>query len=240
MKIVCITGTDVKGCTHNMKETFLAELRNGNEVIEFTLPKDAPPYCIGCKNCFLLGADKCPHANKVMPIWEAMIEADLIVFAYPTYVLRAPAQVKSLLDHIGCYWFVHRVDKRMFNKRAIIISQGIGPVYKKAVKDVKTSLNWLGISNVKYIGFGLMETIIWNDLSNKRRNKIVKKIKEASKKYEKFKNGRMSIKVKMLFFISKIMHKTVYKNELKKGFVSLDNQHWIDNGWLNVKNYEKK
>ncbi|WP_207204781.1 NAD(P)H-dependent oxidoreductase [Miniphocaeibacter massiliensis] len=37
----------------------------------------------------------------VQPIWNKMLESDLIIFAYPVYVLRAPAQVKSLLDNLA-------------------------------------------------------------------------------------------------------------------------------------------
>ncbi|SDX18061.1 hypothetical protein [Tepidimicrobium xylanilyticum] len=53
MKIVVINGTEVKGCTYRMKELFLENLRNGNDIIEFYLPKDMPKFCSGCKTCFL-------------------------------------------------------------------------------------------------------------------------------------------------------------------------------------------
>ena len=114
MRIVAITGTNVKGCTHAMMDLFLDTLRAGNTVESFTLPNDGPPYCIGCKNCFLQGEEHCPHAAQVMPIWNAMLGADLIVLAYPVYALRAPAQVKALLDHLCAHWIVHRPKPDMF------------------------------------------------------------------------------------------------------------------------------
>ncbi len=235
MKIVCITGTDIKGCTYNLKEIFLNQFRGRNEIVEFSLPKDAPSYCTGCKNCFFVGEDKCPHIDKVKPIWDAMLDSDLIVFVYPTYVLRAPAQVKAVLDHLGCFWFVHRPNPKMFTKKGFIISQGIGPVYKKAIKDVKTSLNWLGVSKVKALGFGLMEGVVWDELSLKRKNKMTKIIEKKTKKYKNFKPGKLSFKGKMLFFFTKMMHKMIYKGEFKKGSIGLDSQYWLDQGWIKQK-----
>ena len=104
----------------------------------------APPYCTGCKTCFFHGEDKCPHADKVLPLWQAMLRADLIVFSYPVYALRAPAQVKSLLDHLCVHWFVHRPKPAMFPKHAVILTQAIGFFYRAALRDVenKPVLAW--------------------------------------------------------------------------------------------------
>ena len=38
MKITVINGTEVKGCTYGIKEIFLEDLREGNEIMEFYLP----------------------------------------------------------------------------------------------------------------------------------------------------------------------------------------------------------
>ena len=100
MKCLVINGTEQKGCTYNLKEIFLDELKP-KELIEFYFPKDAPDYCTGCKTCFMKSETLCPHYKKVEPIWNAMLEADLIVFAYPVYVLRTPGHVKSF-GSLGC------------------------------------------------------------------------------------------------------------------------------------------
>lgn len=70
MKITVINGTEVKGCTYHIKESFLDVLRDGNEITEFYLPKDLPHFCCGCKNCFLKSEQLCPHAEYVLPIWN--------------------------------------------------------------------------------------------------------------------------------------------------------------------------
>lgn len=232
MKIVVINGTNVKGCTYNIKEIFLQNLGKDNEIEEFYLPKDLPHFCVGCKQCFFKDEKLCPHSDYTIKIWEAMLNADLLVFAYPVYALRAPASIKNLLDHLCVHWMVHRPDKRMFNKRAVILTNSIGAPNSKAQKDVKTSLNWLGVSSVRSLGFGLMEGVIWDELSEKRRENIKNKTLKFARKYQVITPASMSINVKVLFFICKMMHKSILKKET---IPSADSQHWIDNGWIKSK-----
>ncbi len=182
MKCVVINGTEIRGCTYNLKEIFLDELKPLH-LTEFYLPKDAPAYCTGCKLCFLKGENYCPHVEQVKPIGDAMRNADLIVFAYPVYVLRAPGQIKSLLDHFGVPWFAHRPDPTMFNKTVAIITQSIGAPNKDAPKDVRTSMEWLGVPTVKKIGFGLMEGVKWEEISEARRNKFESKIRNFARSF---------------------------------------------------------
>ena len=229
MNIVVINGSNVKGCTYHIKEVFLSALKDENKITEFYLPRDLPVFCTGCKSCFFKSESLCPHAEYVTPIWNAVIESDLIVFSMPVYVLRAPAQVKSLLDHFACHWMAHRPDKAMFTKRAAILTNSIGASNKAAQKDVDTSLSWMGVSDIKTLGFGLMEGVIWDELSDKRRNKIRDKTINFAKKFQHRKIVHKNLKVKFYFFFCKMIHKKVLKSE---NVHSADNQHWIDNGWI--------
>lgn len=229
MKILVINGTEIKGCTYHIKESFLETLRENNEINEFYLPKDCPCFCCGCKTCFLKSELLCPHAKHITPIWEGILEADLLVFAYPVYALRAPGQMKSLLDHLCCHWMVHRPDKRMFKKRAVILTQSIGAPNRAAQKDVETSLTWLGVSNIKKLGFGLIEGVIWEEISEKRRKNIEEKTKNLAKKYCKQEKVGQSLKVKIIFTLNKMMHQHQVK---KEDYPCVDNQYWIDNGWI--------
>ena len=229
MKIVVINGTELKGCTYRIKETFLSVLRDGNEITEFYLPKDLPHFCTGCKTCFFKDENQCPHAEYTMPIWKAILQADLLVFAAPVYALRTPAQMKALVDHLCCHWMVHRPDRAMFTKRAVILTNSIGAPNRSAQKDIATSLKWLGISDVCSLGFGLMEGVIWDELSGKRRNKIQAQTVKLANKYVTHQPGRMGLKVRVLFFFCKLLHQAVLK---KEDTPSADNQHWIKNGWI--------
>jgi multimeric flavodoxin WrbA len=228
-KAVIITGTEVKGCTYHIKEAFLRGLSDAYEVIEFTLPRDMPYFCCGCKICFNDSERHCPHAESMLPIWNAILEADLIVFAAPVYVMRVPGQVKALLDHLGCHWMVHRPDPAMFYKHAAILTQSIGAPNGGAQKDIATSLSWMGVSSIKRLGFGLMEGVIWNELSKDRRGKILRKTERFAKIFSSIKPARKSLQTRILFYVAKQLHKSLLKKESSP---SADNRHWIAQGWL--------
>lgn len=232
MKITVINGTEIKGCTYQIKEGFLDILRDGNEIVEFYLPKDLPYFCCGCKNCFFKSEQLCPHAKYVMPIWKAMLNADLLIFASPVYALRTTSQMKALLDHLCVHWMVHRPDERMFSKKAVILTNAVGVFNGGAQKDIETSLSWLGVSNIKKLGIGLLEGVIWDELSGKRKNIIIFKTKKFAMKYKKtYKEAQKGIKVRSKFLICKMMHQAALK---KEKIISVDNQHWVDKGWIKI------
>jgi len=176
LNIVVINGTEVKGCTYHIKEFFLSELKDNNKIEEFYLPRDMPHFCKGCKVCFFEDENLCPHASDTMPIWNSILSADLLVFATPVYALRIPGQLKALLDHFSCHWMVHRPNRAMFSKRAVILTNSIGAPNKAAQKDIITSLTWMGVSDIKSLGCGLMEGVIWHELSENGAGKSKRKL----------------------------------------------------------------
>lgn len=229
MNIVAINGTEVRGCTYQIKESYLSSLRENNQVVEFYLPRDMPHFCTGCKVCFFQDENLCPHASYTMPIWNSILAADLLVFATPVYALRIPGQMKALLDHFCCHWMVHRPEKAMFSKQAVVLTNSIGAPNRAAQKDLVTSLTWLGVSDVRCLGFGLMEGVIWDELSAKRRRKIENKTMKMVRKYKGLKPGKKGIKVRVFFKVCKMIHRGLLKKEPEP---SADNLHWINNGWL--------
>lgn len=229
MKIVVINGTEIKGCTFHIKESFLQSLRDENEITEFYLPKDLPHFCCGCKNCFLKSELLCPHAEYVIPIWQELLASDLLVFTSPVYALRTTGQMKALLDHLCVHWMVHRPDERMFGKKAVILTNAIGVFNGGAQKDIATSLMWMGISDIRKLGIGLMEGVIWKELSDKRRNIIIGKTQKLAHRYKKANKVHKGIKVPILFAITKKMHQVFIKNEEP---LSADNRYWVEKGWV--------
>lgn len=228
MKIVVINGTPMKGVTNLMKAQFLSHLK-GNEVAEF-YPKDMPPFCVGCKNCFVNGVGKCPHYQSTQTIWNAMQAADLLVFAYPVYALRVPASIKSLLDHLCVRWVVHRPEATMFKKTAVIITNSVGAPNSAAQKDVKTSLSWMGVSKVYTCGAGMMGDIFVDKMTEKHKQMLAQKMQKLAGKVANIKpREKMSLKVRVQFAMGKIQHKMVLKTEATP---CLDNQHYLDNGWI--------
>jgi len=138
-------------------------------------------------------------------------------------------QVKALLDHLACHWMVHRPDRRMFSKRAVILTQSIGAPNRAAQNDVATSLTWFGVSDIKKFGFGTMGSIKWDEIDEKRRRKVETRLRNLSMEYLSPKPVSKNIKVRVFFFISKNIHRGLLKKEEK---LSADTQHWLDNGWI--------
>lgn len=120
MKITVINGTEKKGITYRAKETFLEQFKGKAEITEFYLPKDGPGFCIGCIRCFGKGETLCKDAEKVQKIEKALLEADLLVFTSPSYVMHVTGAMKALLDHFGYRWMPHRPAKEMFSKTVVI------------------------------------------------------------------------------------------------------------------------
>lgn len=229
MKITVINGTESKGATFQIKEHFLQPLRAGNDITEFYLPKDFSHFCTGCKSCFAKSELLCPHATETARIWNALQTADLIVFAYPVYVSGVPAQVKALLDHFACRHLVHRPDNSMFGKRAVLLTQSLRSSNKKAQKEVAGNLNWLGISDIKTVGFNLKDGYVWEALPAKCRGQIEKAAQKAGERYQFGKRVRTGIKVKMLFAIGKMSIQSGIK---KSGKLSADAVYWRSQGWV--------
>lgn len=232
MRIVVINGTAVRGITCRMKELFLqnlGHLHGENEITEF-YPDDFPGFCVGCKSCFLRGEEKCPHFAAKAHIWEAMLKADLLVFAYPVYALRAPASIKSLLDHLCVHWIVHRPEPVFFEKTAVIITNSVGAPNGAAQKDVKTSLNWMGLSRVYACGAPMMGDIFVDKMTEEHCRMLEKKMKKLADRVRNVRpHRRMGFKVWVLFQMAKLQHRMVLKTE---EIPSLDNAHYIKYGWI--------
>ena len=231
MNITVLNGTEIKGCTYQIKNEFLSPLREKHTITEFFFPKDMPQPCCGCKVCFYEDAALCPHAEQVMPIWNALMEADLIVVATPIYGLGIPAGLKALLDHFCVRWMVHRPEPIMFCKRAMVITNCIGPPFmaKSSQRDIVNALSWMGISKIERFGFGLREGVIWNELSEKRRTNIVKKARRIGNKYLIIRPAGKSIKTRLKFMACKFMQKKILKNSKT---ITADSSYWIERGWI--------
>ncbi len=233
MNIVVINGTATKGCTWHTKEIFLAPLRDNSEIVEFTLPRDMPHFCCGCKTCFLDSTDRCPHAQQVNPIWQAMLKADLLVFTSPVYSLGITGAFKALLDHFCVRWMVHRPEPAMFAKRAVVLTNCIGPGFmaKASQRDAANALSWMGISKIHRCGVGLLEGIVWDKLSEKRRQSITRRVQKLAQRCAAARPAGKSWKVRFKFMMCRLMHQATVKTEETP---SADNRHWLEQGWIRL------
>ena len=230
MKITVINGTEKKGVSYRLKEIFLDEFRNEADITEFYLPKDCPEFCAGCTNCFLKDEHLCKDAEYVQTIEKALIEADLLVFVSPVYVYHVTGAMKSMLDHFGYRWMVHRPAKEMFGKRAMIITQCIGSGAGSAAKDIKDSLSWWGVSYIRQCRFKLMSEIFWDKIPAKRRAKFTRKLIIAAEKLRKIdytKPAKTSFMTKIRFYACRIVQKSTGKGNPEY----TDYLYWTEKGW---------
>ncbi len=231
MRIAVINGTEKKGVTFQLKEMFLEKFRERAEIIEFYLPKDCNVFCEGCTTCFMKGEDYCKNTQYTQPIREAIEQADLLVFTSPAYVMHTTGAMKSFLDHMAFRWMPHRPHPAMFSKRAVIITQCLGAGAKSAMKDIKDSLSWWGISTIEAFTIRLMSDIHWDKLMQKKQRNIAKKIRRfsnqvAKRNYEK--PAHTKFKTKFKFYMCRMIQKSIHKHQKE----TLDYQYWMDQGWL--------
>lgn len=191
--------------------------------------------------CFNKGMESCPHHDKVRPIWQSMLKADLIVFAQPTYIMGAPGQVKVLLDHLACRWLVHSPDPQMLSKRVLIISQAVGMGARKAGKMVKSSLRMLGAAKIRMFTF-TVQNGIYDSLSDKRREKINGKLERLAKTLSKdVAPLAPSLFARMMFPMMRLGHTMISKQEVKQGREATnDYLYWQEQGWIDKRYPWKK
>ena len=231
MKITVINGVEYKGVTYLLKEKFLEPFKGKAEITEFYLPRDCPGFCAGCKVCFGKDQNLCKDAKYIQPIEQALLEADLLVFTSPVYVFHASGSMKAMLDHFGYRWMPHRPAKEMFGKRAFILTQCLGSGGSSTIKDMKDSLSWWGVSYIKTLSFRLMRDIKWENIPEKKRNKMTKALTSRAMKFAKIdysKKAHTNLITKAKFYAVRMMQTGLGKQNPEY----TDFKYWKANGWL--------
>ena len=231
MNITVINGTEIHGVTYKLKEIFLKEFGDASEITEFYLPKDCPVFCAGCKTCFLKDEHLCKDAEFIQKIEKALIKADLIVLTSPAYVCHATGAMKTMLDHFGYRWIPHRPAKELFGKRAVIITQCLGAGAKSSAKDIKDSLSWWGISKIKVCSFKLMSDVIWENIPEKKRAKMISCLTKTAgqmRTIDYTKPAHTNLIVKCKFYAVRMMQAELGK----KNAEYTDYKYWKEQGWI--------
>ena len=231
MKITVINGTEKHGITYRLKEMFLEPFKDKADITEFYLPKDGPGFCIGCTQCFLTRQDLCKDAACVQKIEKAMLEADLLVFTSPAYVMHTTGAMKALLDHFGYRWMPHRPSKGMFGKRAVIITQCLGAGGKSTAKDIKDSLSWWGVSYIKVCSFKLMSEINWDKLPEKKKAQMARGMAKAAGRFGAIdyrRKAHTNLATKAKFYAVRMLQTGLGKDNPEY----TDYKYWKANGWL--------
>jgi multimeric flavodoxin WrbA len=230
MKITVINGNQRHGSTWNCKELFLRELSRYDDVVakEFTLPKDLPHFCAGCFSCFFNGEQTCPHSESVLPIVEALEEADLIVLTSPVYAMDVSGPMKSLLDHLCFMWMSHRPNPRMFRKVGLIITTTAGAGSSHARKTLKNSMRFWGVNRIFSFNPSV-SAMKWDDVEPQKKAKLERLIKKQSVRIERaVKSAGQAPWNPVSAVLFRLMRSMMRKNTWNP----YDRSHWERNGWL--------
>lgn len=225
MKTVIIYGQSHKGSSYHIARS-IAE-KAGGDITEFFLPKDFGDMCCGCSQCFVKGEDKCPHYKKLLPLTEAIDEADILILASPVYVYHATGAMKAFLDHFAYRWMVHRPEQSMFSKQAVCVSTAAGAGMKSAIRDMTDSLLYWGTARIYRCGFAVA-AYDWEGISPKRKSRIDKKTSRlAARLISHSGKVKPGLKTKLLFSVMRLYQ--------KKGYIPKDSEYWTEKGWLDKK-----
>ena len=205
----------------------IAERIDGeNEIREFFFPKDLDHFCAGCYQC-IEDVTACPYYDEKKIIIDAIDEADILIATTPTYCLHVSAPLKSFIDLTFDMWMSHRPIQSMFQKKAVIVSTAAGSGAKKAIKDVKDALFYMGVPKIYKYGLAV-QAMNWNQVPEKKKAKIEKDTLALAKKLND-KKTPVGIKTRFMFMMMGKMQ--------KKGWNSspVETAYWKENGWLDGK-----
>lgn len=224
MKIALINGTNHKGSTYHIGRLLAEKLTNSENITEVFLPKDMPNFCLGCAKCILEGEELCPHFSYIEPITKNIDCADVLIFTSPVYVFHATGAMKALLDHLAYRWMSHRPEEKMFSKQGVCISTAAGAGMKSAIKDMCDSLSYWGVGKIYSYGIGV-QAISWNQVSEKKKAKINRKMTSLARAITKREgNVHSTLKAKAFFSIMRMMN--------KKPWNAADGAYWKAKGWM--------
>ena len=221
MDIVIIHGQSHLGSTCHIARILAKKLKG--EVTEFFLPRDFGTFCVGCTTCFEKSERMCPHYEKLIPITEALDDADVIIMASPVYVYHATGAMKAFLDHYGYRWMVHRPEEKMFRKQAVCISTAAGAGMKSTNKDMADSMFFWGIARTYRYGVAVRE-VAWERVNHKIKRRVDRKTDILASRIRK-NCGRVkpSVKTRVFFSIMRLMQKA--------GWNEADRKYWEEKGW---------
>lgn len=224
MKTVIINGQNHKGSTYNIGINLANKLADESEITEFFLPRDLNHFCLGCYSC-IKDISSCPYYDEKKTIADAMNDAELLIFTSPNYCMLPSAPLKAFIDLFYQYWIPHRPQADMFKKKAVVISTTAGMGADKVCAQLKRTLAYWGVPYIKKYAVAV-QAAGWNEVSQKKKDKIEKDITRLADKIKNTKAGRPSPYIRFMFNMMAAA---------KKNPDDPESEHWRSQGWLDGK-----
>ncbi len=230
MKVVTIYGNMRHGSTWNAAQLVLNALaaRGPLENREFFLPRDMDDFCNGCFTCFFKGEAFCPHADSVAPIAAALMEADLIILASPTYALDVSGQMKALLDHLCYQWISHRPDPRMFAKTGLSVVTTAGAGKGHTAKTLNSSLRFWGLKRIFTFKTSVSASK-WSEVKPEKQRKMAKQADILARRMLKTLENMQRLPAPL---IRTVMFNAMKGMMKKNTWNPVDKAHWVAQGWV--------
>ena len=180
--------------------------KNGDvQFVEFFMPQSLPEFCTGCQLCLGHPSDKCPHAQYVTPILNAIIEADAFIFATPHYGASSmTSSMKNLLDHLDFLTLVVAPRSELFTKKAFIITTGTGS--QAAIKPIKNFLKNWGVNRVYSLGFRMFIDK-WDKMKASKKSRFERQLQQSANKFYAVKVKQPYISTILMYHMSKFILK---------------------------------
>jgi multimeric flavodoxin WrbA len=230
MKVVTIYGNMRHGSTWNAAQLVLNALAASVplENREFVLPRDMDHFCNGCFTCLFKGEAFCPHAESIVPIAKAMMEADLIILASPTYALNVSGQMKAFLDHLCYLWLSHRPDRRMFDKAGLSVVTTAGAGKGHTAKTLNNSLRFWGLKRI----FAFRTAVgasKWSEVKPEKQRKMARQADHLARKIIRTVGNMQRLPDPL---IRTVMFSAMKGMMKKNTWNPIDKAHWVAQGWV--------
>ena len=228
MNITILNGQSAhEGSTYQITRQIVNLIDADASVSEFSFPADYEgSFCRGCATCFFLGENECSDAEYVKPIIDAIVAADVVVLASPTYAYGISGALKTFLDHMGYCWMEHRPYPEMFSKVGLCIAtSGLVPGSKRAVDQMIDNMHGWGISNVVGYPKAVFSTN-WDRIQPKIKEQIAAEIPQIAEQVKALiGKGGVNEVVKNSFMATRAIQEGNVWNKLDRGY-------WEQAGWL--------
>lgn len=208
-KILLLNGQSHKGSTYHIGKLLLDNIGRENDVREYFLPNALNHFCLGCYSC-IEDESRCPFYSDKRQIMSEIDQADLIIFTTPNYCMAPSAPMKSFMDLTFTYWMSHKPRACMFSKKAVVISTAAGSGTNYAIKPIKRTLSYWGVSYIKTYGI-CVQASNWNGVDPKKKLKIENDMKKLAKSLTANKKAKVTLKTKLMFTMFANMQKATWE-----------------------------
>ncbi|MBO7047776.1 MAG: flavodoxin family protein [Spirochaetia bacterium] len=169
MRILVLNGSPhVSGNTAAMVNAFKEGAESKGHTVEvIQVGTKQVKGCLACEYCHTKGNGKCIQKDDMVPVYEAIDTADMIVFASPVYYFGLSGQMQSVISR----FYAYPVPKA--KKYALLVSSMSPGVYDGIISQYKGTVSYFGAQD--------MGIITAHDPENKSAAKLaeVKKLGES-------------------------------------------------------------